>query len=154
MNGLRAFITQINSIIVASSFTADPLLYVNNVMQQAWGAGARDLDILLCGSQWGKDISATNASKLMVAQGDQKIERYVETITTDFGTMEKIVSPWMPASAMLGLSSRRIFVPNLTGRNFHSEELGKTGDSVKKQILGEYTLEIHHPEMMFQARTQ
>ena len=153
MDGLRAWLTAINSTTVASSFTADPLLYVNGSMQAAWNAGARDLDILLAGSAWGKDISATNASRLLVQQGDRTIQREVETITTDFGTLEKIISPWMPASAMMGLSSRRIFVPNLQGRNFHSEDLGKTGDSMKRQIIGEYTLEIHHPEQMFYNHT-
>jgi hypothetical protein len=154
MSGLREFITSINSIIVASSFTADPLLYVNNMMQNAWNAGARDLDLLVVGSQWGKEISATNTSVLNVAQSDTSVKRMIETIATDFGSMEKIVSPWMPASAMLGLSSRRCFVTPLTGRNFHSELLGKAGDSDKKHIIGEYTLEVHHAELMFQARVQ
>lgn len=152
MNGLRAQITAINSTVVAASFTADPLLYLNNLMQAAWTAGSRDLDILLCGSQWGKDISATNTSKLSVAQSERDVVRQVETIQTDFGMVEKIISPWMPPSAMLGVASRRIMVPNLTGRNFHVEELGKTGDSVKRQVIGEYTVEVHHPETMFAAR--
>lgn len=149
MNGLRAHITAINSATVGSSFTADPLLYLNGLMQSAWTAGARDLDILLCGSTWGKDISATNTSKLAIGQSERDVVRQIETIMTDFGVMEKIISPWMPASSMLGLASRRIFVPNLSGRNFHTEELGKTGDSIKRQVIGEYTLEVHQPGLMF-----
>lgn len=153
MNGLRAQITAINSTLVASSFTADPLLYVNNLMSAAWLAGARDLDILLVGSTWGKDISATNTSKLSIGQSEKDVVRMIETIQTDFGMVDKIISPWMPPSAMLGLASRRITVPPLQGRNFHVEELGKVGDSVKAHVIGEYTVEVHQPALMFAAHT-
>lgn len=153
MNGLRASITAINSTVAANSFTADPLLYVNNLMQAAWTAGARDIDVLLCGAQWGKDISGTNTSKLSIGQSERDVVRQIETIMTDFGMVEKIISPWMPPSAMLGLATRRIFVPNLQGRNFHTEELAKVGDSTKRQVIGEYTLEIHQPDLMFAGRS-
>jgi len=152
MDGLRAVLTQINSQIASNSFTADPMLYVNNLMQAAWNAGARDIDILLTGAQWGRDISGTNTSKLLVGQQDESIQRYAENITTDFGTVRKIVSPWMPPQALMGLSTRRIFVTPMTSRNFHEEALAKGGDYDKAQIIGEYTLEYHHPEQMFQAR--
>lgn len=151
MDGIRQFVTAINSGVASNSFTADPLKWVNALMGQAWGAGARDLDVLLVGSDWGADISATNASKLTIEQADRTVERVVERITTDYGSVRKVVSPWMPPKSLMGLASRRIFVPNLTARNFHREELAKTGDSTKAHIIGEYTLEVHHPEQMFAA---
>lgn len=152
MNGTRALITAINSTLTGTSFTADPLLYTNNLMQAAWNAGARDLDLLLTGGQWGRDISATNAAKLYVLQADTGVQRVVERITTDFGDLRKVVSPWMPNYSLQGLATRRIFVPNLTSRNFHREDLAKGGDYSKRQIIGEYSLELHHAEQMFQAR--
>lgn len=153
MNGVRALVTSINSAIANNSFVADPLTYTNALMQQAWNAGARDLDLLLCGSDWGAAISNTNASKLQVEQDDRNVTRVVERITTDFGSLRKLVSPWMPPKAMMGLATGRIFVPNLTGRNFQREDLAKTGDNFRRHIIGEYTLELHHQEQMFQART-
>jgi len=152
MDGLRTVITAINSQVAGNSFTADPMLYVNNLMQQCWNAGARDIDLLLCGAQWGKDISGANTSKLLVGQSDESIQRYADTIVTDFGAVRKVVSPWMPNSAMMLLSTRRIFVKPVTSRNFHEEALAKVGDSDKAQIIGEYTMEYHHPEQMAQAR--
>jgi hypothetical protein len=151
MDGLRQFITTINSGVAGSSFTADPLKYVNAVMAQAWGQGARDLDVLLVGSDWGADISATNASKFVVEQGDRTVQRLVERITTDYGSLVKVVSPWMPPKSMMGVSTRRIFVPPLTGRNFQRQNLAKVGDNDKLHVIGEYTLEVHHPEQMFQS---
>lgn len=152
MNGLRQLITSINSVVPANSFTNDPLVIINTLMQNAWNNGARDLDVLLCGATWGKEISATNASKITVDQSDTSVQRLVETITTDFGVLKKVVSPWMPPSAMMGLSTRRIFVPPLQGRNFSRQKLAKGGDYEKEQVIGEYTLELHHQEAMFQAR--
>lgn len=153
MNGVRALVTSINSAIANTSFTADPLLYTNALMQQAWNAGARDLDLLLVGSEWGAAISNTNASKLQVEQDDRNVTRMVERITTDFGSLRKVVSPWMPPKAIMGLATGRMFVPNLQGRNFAREDLAKTGDNWRRQIIGEYTFELHHQEQMFQGRS-
>lgn len=150
-NGIRQFITSINSTVAATSFTADPLLYTNDLMQQAWGAGARDLNLLLCGAQWKRDLSATNASKLQVRQDEKSIEREVEVIQTDFGLLQVMLTPWLPDRYMMGLATNRIFVPPLQGRSFQREMLAKTGDSEKGHVIGEYTVEIHHPDKMFQA---
>ncbi len=61
------------------------------------------------------------------------------------------MSPYLPSRALMGLSTRRVFVPNLSGRAFQREILAKTGDSFKGHIIGEYTVEVHHPDKMFQA---
>lgn len=153
MNGVRAQLTSINSAIANNSYTADPLFYTNALMQQAWNNGARDLDVLLMGSDWSAALSNTNASKLQVMQNERSVERVVETVVTDFGIMRKVVSPWMPRQALMGLASGRIFVMPLTGRNFQREDLAKTGDNSRRQIIGEYTLELHQEQQMFQART-
>jgi hypothetical protein len=153
MNGIRAQITTINSALVHSSFVADPLLYTNALMAEAWNAGARDLDVLLMGDEWSAALSSTNSSKLQVEQADRNVTRVVERITTDYGSLIKVVSPWMPRRAMMGVATGRIFVPNLQGRSFKREELAKTGDNLRRHILGEYTTEVHHQEQMFQARS-
>lgn len=123
MNGLRSILTTNNSIIVNSSFTADPLFYTNALMQVGWNAGARNLNVLLMGSEWSAALSATNASKIQVEQADRTVQRVIERVTTDFGDVIKIVSPWMPRQAMMGVDTRRIFVMPLTGRNFQRQNL-------------------------------
>ncbi len=153
MNGLRNIITTNNSIVANNSFTADPLFYVNAQMQSAWNAGARGLNVLLMGSEWSAALSATNASKIQVSQDDRNVTRVIETVTTDFGSVRKVVSPWMPRQAMFGLDTRRVFVMPLTGRNFQRQDLARVGDSLRRQILGEYTMEVHQQGQMFQARS-
>lgn len=151
MDGLRQFLTGINSTIAANSFAADPIGYINDQLQNAWNAGARDLDVIVAGPQWKRDISATNVAKLQITQDDRGIQRYIEFIQTDFGQVRVLLTPWLPDRYLMGLSTQRVKVTPLRGRSFQREMLAKTGDSFKGHVVGEYTLEVHHPDKMFQA---
>lgn len=151
MDGIRQFLTSINSTVTASSFTAAPVDYINDLLQQAWNAGARDLDLLVAGPQWKRDISATNVAKLQVTQDEAAVQRYIEFIQTDFGQVRVLLTPWLPDRYLMGLSTQRVKVTPLQGRSFQREMLAKTGDSFKGHVIGEYTLEVHHPDKMFQA---
>jgi hypothetical protein len=153
MDGLRQQLAAINSTVTASSFTTDPLLYVNDLLQQAWTAGARDLDILACGATWKRDLSATQAARVQLAQADTNIIQLKEFLQTDFGNLRLVLTPWLPDRHIMGVSSRRVKVTPLRGRSFAREMLAKTGDSTKGHVIGEYTLETHHPDKMFQAHT-
>lgn len=151
MGGLRSQLTAINSTIATNSFAGDPITYINNLMQEAWNVGTRDLDVLVMGGTWKKHLSNTNAAKLQVTQDERGIERLVEFVTTDFGQMRVLLTPWLPNESLMGVSTRRIKVVPLQGRSFQREMLAKTGDSIKGHVIGEYTLEVHHPDKMFQA---
>lgn len=152
MAGLRALLTTINSTVVGSSFTADPVGYLNSTWQSAYNAGARDIDLIVAGSQFKKDLSAVNAVKsyLLASQSEQTAQRLIDRIVTDFGNARLVLSPWMPASALMGISTRRTFVVPLQTRQFGLERLAKTGDSTKGHIVGEYTLECNRADVMFQ----
>lgn len=153
MGGLRSFLTSINSTVSANSFSADPLLWINDAMQNCWNAGARDLDVIIAGDQWKRDISNTNASKLYIQQDERGVMREITRISTDFGSVEAVLTPWLPSRHAMVVSTRRIIPVPLRGRSFHREALAKTGDSDRMQVLGEYTLEIHHQEAMAQLHT-
>ena len=153
MDGLRGFITGINSAIVATSFAADPLLYTNNLLQSSWNVGQRGLDILVAGAQWKRELSAVASTSRVVSdsQNDSRIVQFKDYLQTDFGTVRLLMSPWLNNREMFGLSSKDIFVPPLRGRSFAKEDIAKTGDATVAHVIGEYTLEIHHPDMMFRA---
>lgn len=152
-DGLRQWFTSINSTIASTSFSADPLTYVNDLLQQAWTAGARDIDVIVAGAQWKRELSATNAARVQLAQADTAIIQLKEFLQTDFGNARLVLSPWLPDRYLMGVSTRRTFVRPLRGRSFAREILAKTGDSTKGHIVGEYTVEVHHPDKMFQAHT-
>jgi uncharacterized protein DUF5309 len=153
MDGLRQWLTAINSTISASSFAADPLAYTNDQLQNAWNAGARDLDVIVCGDQWKRDLSGTNASKLLIDQNDPTARRVIEYLQTDFGNPRLVLTPWLPSRHMMGVSSRRVRPTPLATRSFQRVDLAKTGDSDKAHVIGEYTIEVHHPDKMFQSHT-
>lgn len=150
MNGLRASLTTINSSIASNSFAANPVTWINDGMQQAWQAGARDLDVIAVGATWKRQISQANESRLQVEQDERGVERRIDYIETDFGLQRVVLTPWMPDEALMGIATRRIFPMPLRGRSFQREILAKTGDSYKGHVLGEYTMEIHHPDKMYQ----
>ena len=151
MDGLRALLTGINSVVVASSFTADPVGSLTDVWQSAYQAGARDIDLIVCGPKFKRDLSAVNAVKsyLAVAQSEQTVNRTIDEVRTDFGSARVIVSPWMSSSALMGISTRRTFVVPLRNRQFGYAPLAKTGDADKGQVVGEYTLECNRADLMF-----
>lgn len=151
MDGLGRFLSGINSVVAANSFAADPLLYTNDIMQQCWSAGGRDLDVIVAGMQWKRELSMTNAARFAVPQSDTAIVRRAETLQTDFGYCSLVMSPWLSDRQLMVLSTKRIKVIPLRGRSFFREMLGKTGDSEKGHVIGEYTLEVHHPDKMGQA---
>ncbi len=154
MNGLKYLLTTNSSMsFTHSSFAADPIGWVNEFMQLAWNRGARDLDILVCGADWSKAISGSNAARLQLQQSDRTRQAVVETITTDFGTMTKIMTPWLAPKHVMGLSSSRIFAVPLQGRAFNRKVLASIGDYEMLHILGEYTTEVHGEDLMFQIGT-
>jgi hypothetical protein len=148
MAGLESRLTAINSTIVTASFSANPVLYVNDLWQQAWNAGARDIDLILVGATWKRAISGTNASVLSVDQSDASVKRLVENFQGDFGQARVILSPWMTASGVMLLSTSRVVPVPLQGRSFQTVRTGLTGDSQKGFVVGEYTVEIRQPSAM------
>jgi hypothetical protein len=148
MDGLEARLTTVNSTIATASFSANPVLYVNDLWQQAWNQGARDIDLVLVGATWKRAISGTNASVLSVDQSDTSVRRVVETFQGDFGSARVVLSPWMAASGVMLLANSRVVPVPLQGRSFQVIKAGLTGDSQKGFVVGEYTVEIRNANAM------
>ncbi len=152
MDGLRARLTSINSTIVANSFATAPVAYLNALLQSAWTNGARDIDVVACGKTWKKDLSGANTSRVEVGYDDsRRVVEQVATVETDFGAVRLVLTPWLPDASLMGISTQRVSVVPLRGRFFQATDLAKTGDSFKGHVLGEYTLEVHRQDAMFQA---
>jgi hypothetical protein len=152
-DGLRQWFTAINSTITSSSFAANPLDYTNDQLQNAWNAGARDLDVIPAGPQWKRELSATNAAKILVDQADRSVQRVIEYIQTDFGTPRLVLTPWLPDRHLMCVASRRVRPVPLRGRSFQRVDLAKTGDNDKAHVVGEYSVEVHHPDKQAQLHT-
>lgn len=150
MLGIRKQLTATASTITATSFAANPHLYIGNVMEQVFQAGGsvnEDWGVI-AGRTFFRDISNLNDSKVYDSNQSEAFKRVIRRYEGPFGVMTVFLSRVLPATELLIVPRGRTKVVPLQGRNFAYQELAKTGDNVKGQVVGEYTLELHHPDAM------
>jgi hypothetical protein len=154
-NGLRATLTAVNSTITASSFDANPHLYIGNLWKSAFDNGLRSNETiaLIAGPTFYRSISNLNDTKVYDSNTSELFKRRITQYTGPLGTAEVILSPWMPAGSVMGVVKERVRVVPLRGRTFAHFPLAMTGSAIKGMLEGEYTLEISHQNAMFQGHT-
>lgn len=150
MQGIRPQLTAINSQIVGSSFTANPHLYLGNLWQQVYTAGAGQTETwaIVAGTQFFRDISNLNDTKVLDSMNVEHFKRVVRVYQGPFGLSTVFLSRALPSTELLLVPRERLHVVPLNGRNFSYMEMGKTGDNTKGMVVGEYTIEVHHPAAM------
>ncbi len=155
MKGLRGWLTGVNSTVTGSSFTANPHKYIGDVWQQAFNNGAAvDEDwAIVAGYGWYRDISNLNDTKVYDSTMGEAFKRVVTMYQGPFGRCQVFPSRVLPSTELLIVSRQRVRVVPLIGRNFAYQDLGLTGDNRKGQVVGEYTVEVHHPDAMARMHT-
>jgi len=150
MKGLRSEITAINSTLGTSSFATNPHLYLGNLWEQVYQAGAATT------SDWGivagrtafKSISNLNDTKVTDTNRTELFKRVVREYQGPFGLATVFLSRALPANELLLVPRERVKVVPLQGRNFVYKEMGVSGDNIKGMVIGEYTVEVHHASAM------
>jgi len=153
MQGLRGFITTINSAVAASSFEANPHRYIGNIWEQAFqqGASTSETWAIVAGRTFFRNISDLNDTKVQDTNEREVYKRVIRTYTGPFGSAEVFHSRAMPATELLLVPRERVKV--VPFRRFgYIPGLAKTGDSERAMLVGEYTLEAHHPNAMARLR--
>lgn len=153
-NGLRASVGSINSLLGSGSLQANPHLYIGDAWGSAYENGLRDTETvgLICGRDAYKAISNLNDTKVQDSNTSELFKRRIRKYVGPFGEADVILSPWMPTLSIIGVVRERVKVVPLNGRAFQHVDLAKTGSARKGMVEGEYTLEVHHPQAMFQIR--
>jgi hypothetical protein len=154
MLGIRAQLTAINSTVSASSFEANPHLYIGNVAEQCFTAGASIDETwgIVAGPTFFRNISNMNDTKVQDTNAREVFKRVIRTYEGPFGQCSVFLSRNIPSTELLLLPRERIRVVPLQGRNFTYQEMGKTGDNTKGMVVGEYTVEVYHPSAMGRLR--
>lgn len=155
MQGLRNWITTINSTVVASSFSANPHLYIGNVWEQIYSqGGSPDTETwaIVAGSSFFRDISNLNDTKVEDSNQSEQFKRVIRTYEGPLGRAQVILSRVLAANELLLIPRERVKVVPLQGRSFSYEEMGKSGDNKKGLLTGEYTIEVHHANAMARLR--
>lgn len=150
MLGIRKQLTAINSQITASSFATDPHTYLGNVWEQVFQAGASTDETwgIIAGRTFFRNISDMNATKVFDSNQSELFKRVIRQYQGPFGLSTVFLSRALPATECLLVPRERIHVVPMNGRSFFYEEMGKTGDNTKGLVVGEYTVEVHHPSAM------
>jgi len=150
MKGLRKWITAINSGVDSDSFKADPHLYLGDVWSQVFQAGAATTETwgIVAGYQFFRDISDLNDTHVQDTNASEMFKRVVRVYEGAFGQATVFLSRSLYATELLLVPRERVKVVPLQQRSFAYEEMGRSGDNTKGLVVGEYTVEPHHPEAM------
>ncbi len=117
---------------------------VNTMAKQVYDDGGTP-DLLLCGGVQKQKISTFDQEFRRSTMDARRAGFTVEEFVTDLGmNLRIVVDRWVPNDVVVVLDSSKVKIMPLKGRAFSLESLAKTGDAVKWQIVGEYTMEVRN----------
>lgn len=90
---------------------------------------------------------ALNADKVRIVRTDDTVGRLVKSYLSNYGETTLNSSDDIPEDEILVYDSGKVQVKPLKGRKAFFEELAKTGDNTKGEIVGEYTTVFRNPEL-------
>ena len=142
MKGVLQFLTE-DGVSGSGELTEDNF---KAFLKEIWENGG-DPTVAIMDSASAEVFNTFQADKLIVQRNDQTAGRIITGYLSQYGHIRLMVDRWMPPNTIIVLSdTNRLKVHPLNGRAFFYEQLAKTGDAVKGQIVGEYTLEVRNPE--------
>ena len=140
---------------VAASYTANTaqtdgtqILFtesrLKNVLQKVYTAGGDPNTIMMSALAKQTFSTFTGNQTRMSDSDDMKLVAAIDVYVSDFGRLKAVVNRRQRARDVFVLQSDKWEIAYL--RRFRSWDLAKTGDSDRKQILAEYTLEATNPK--------
>jgi hypothetical protein len=153
--GLRTYISSINSTVTASSFAANPHTYIGNIWQaitNAGGSPGTETWAIAAGATFFRNISDLNDTKVQDSNEKEEFKRVIRRYTGPLGTAEVYYSRVLPDTELLMFPKERVRVVPMTGRSFQIIPIAKQGDNEKALIVGEYGVEVRHAGAMGRLR--
>jgi hypothetical protein len=113
---------------------------LKGVLAGAWTSGGKP-SLILVGS-FNKQVFSTFTGRATPIEKTKtkKVVASVDAYESDFGTLKIVPDRFMRQRDVLVLETDKWAVAYLNGRKFVSIYIAPTGDSMKRQILSEYTL--------------
>lgn len=125
----------------ARAFTEDQ---VKGVMKLVFDEGGNP-DMLMTGGFNRQIASSFSAGRTNMQRSEDKVlHATFDVYDSDFGELKIVPNRFMEARTAMILEMDMWALSFIPGRNFLTEELAKTGDSDRRQILSEYTLEARN----------
>jgi hypothetical protein len=117
---------------------------LKNVLQKIWVSGGKP-DVVMTGS-FNKQVFSTFTGRgtPMQDQADRKITAAVDVYESDFGRLRVVANRFQRSRDVFVFQMDMWAAAALPGRNFTSFPLAKTGDTDRKELLVEHTLEARN----------
>lgn len=117
---------------------------VKDVLQQVFTAGGEPDTIMLPPALKQTFSGFTGNSTRMDKSEDKKLYAAVDVYVSDFGELTAVPNRFMATRDVFVLQADKLAIAYL--RPFMTNELAKTGDADRRQILAEFTLECRAPK--------
>lgn len=117
---------------------------LKTVLQSAWNNGGKPDTIMVGGFNKQQFSTFTGRSTAMEQATSKTIVASVDAYDSDFGKLKVVANRFSRTRDCLVLQMDMWAVAFLSGRKFISLDLAKTGDSDRRQVLAEYTLEARN----------
>ncbi len=145
LQGMRQYISThsltANSGVLASMGTDLSEEIINTVLREIWDVSSEGPDLIVLGGFQKRRFNGIVGGRT-VTQAEETAKNIIMKYESDYGTITAVMSRWVPPNSAVFLNSRKVQVMPITGRSFHLEPLAKTGDSDRRLLVGEYTMEF------------
>lgn len=117
---------------------------LNAAMREIWDQSSGMIDTIVVGGLQKRKINGFASAARAYLPEDESFRDLVSVYESDFGVARVVLSRWVAPDTVLLLDSTRIEAMPLEGRSFGFRPLAATGDAVRGQVVGEYTLEMRN----------
>lgn len=140
MGGLDEFLSTNTVSLSGAALTRKDL---DDMLQDINEAGGRPT-LIICNNWVKRKINAWYEGYVRTERTEDHGGVKIDYIDTEWGTLEVLRSQWCPVHNLYVLQPE--YIGWLPLRDFYDEMLAKTGDSIKGQMIGEFTLVVRNEQ--------
>lgn len=140
MGGFKTYVTT-NAVDAGTGSTRLTENMLVEAIESCWENGGMP-NLIICNSFNKRLISDWGRGSVQTDRTERTLGGVINSIETDFGTMDILMDRWCPADEVYIVQEDLLGWVELDG--FFVEELAKTGDYTRKQIVGEYGFVLQH----------
>lgn len=140
MGGLHQFISTNSTNLASAALTRKD---IHDEMQDCWDEGGNP-DLLICNAWVKRKISDMFEGYVRTTRNESTGGVIIDTIATEFGELDILMDRWCPSDRLYLVESQ--YIGFLAYDPFFWEMLAKTGDAMKGQVVGEYTLVVKNEQ--------
>jgi hypothetical protein len=146
MRGIRSFIST-NVVDATAGYESAELSMdmINDLAQDIYekgGFASGANHVVMVPAKQKRALSSLDANAVRIDRDDTARGQVAERLVTDFGEFPIVLNNNLAADELMLVDLNRVFIRPLNGREFFHEYMGKKGDYITGQIVGEYTLEF------------